>query len=177
LAFTLENGGTFVYADPRRFGFVEVVNKSQLGKRFASLGVEPLYEKTDFQALTGVFRKLKAPVKTALMNQKFIVGVGNIYAAEILFAAGVSPLRICSKITHKQYEKIWKELRKILNKAVFMGGSTIENYRNGFGEKGEFQSEFWVYGKAGDSCRRCREVIVSQVQAGRSSFWCPDCQK
>ena len=177
LAFVLEDGKIFLYADPRRFGFVEVIDKGQLGKRFSLLGVEPLDKKTDFLELSRAFLKLSSPIKNALMNQKLVVGVGNIYAAETLFAAGVSPFKSCSKITQKQYQKIWKELIRILNRAVFMGGSTIDNYRNGFGEKGDFQSEFWVYGRAGESCRRCGENIKSKFQAGRNSFWCPNCQK
>ena len=112
LAFLLEDGKVFVYTDPRRFGFVEVVETKRLAERFADLGAEPLDAETDFSALTKLFAGIKAPVKTALMNQKWVVGVGNIYASEILFAAGVSPFRSCSKPSTKPVSRAFRSSAK-----------------------------------------------------------------
>jgi formamidopyrimidine-DNA glycosylase len=176
LSFGLENGDFFIFNDPRRFGFIEVVEMKQFSKRFSGLGVEPLSPETDFIALTKHFKKLKAPIKTALMNQKLIVGVGNIYASEILYASKVSPLKKSAKVTESQYQSIWQNTRAILKKAIEKGGSTIENYKSAKGAEGGFQDEFSVYGREKELCRNCHTPIRQKTMAGRSTFWCPDCQ-
>lgn len=177
LAFILKNTKIFVFEDPRRFGFIEVVKTKQLINRFRDLGVEPLDKMTDFSELTRRLRKVKSPIKTAIMNQKFLVGVGNIYASEALFRAGVNPLKVCTKIGIIHFEKIWEEIIVLLNEAIAEGGSTIENYRNSFGEKGDFQKCFFVYGRKNEPCLKCKTLINSIFQSGRSTFWCPSCQK
>jgi formamidopyrimidine-DNA glycosylase len=177
LCLKLENNQIFVYSDPRRFGFLEVVPKSKFSKRFEDLGVEPLNIETDFLELTKKFKQLKAPIKTALMNQKLVVGVGNIYASEILFASKVSPLKRASDLTNKHYDLIWEQTKKILNAAIKKGGSTIDNYQNSYGERGDFQNEFYVYGREYELCRICHNPIKQKSMAGRSTFWCPCCQK
>ncbi|MCC2677702.1 MAG: hypothetical protein K0R29_278 [Pseudobdellovibrio sp.] len=177
LSFELADGSHFIFNDPRRFGFIEVVEKGELGKRFAGLGVEPLQPETDFEKLTSIFKALKSPIKTALMNQKLIVGIGNIYASEILYASRVSPLKKASKVTREQYGLIWKNTRVILEKAISKGGSTIENYKSAMGESGGYQDEFFVYGREQELCRICHNPIKMKVMAGRSTFWCASCQK
>ncbi len=177
LSFELSDGSHFIFNDPRRFGFVEVIEKEKLAQRFSGLGVEPLEDKTDFALLTKRFRSLKAPIKTALMNQKLIVGVGNIYASEILFASRVSPLKMAGRLPADRYGLIWKHTREILTKAITKGGSTIENYKSATGEAGGFQTEFFVYGREHELCRICHNPIKMKVMAGRSTFWCPSCQK
>lgn len=176
LSFVLSDGTQFIFNDPRRFGSIEVIAKSQLQKRFEALGVEPLDGETDFSRLTANFKKLKAPIKTALMNQKLIVGVGNIYASEILFASRIAPTKKAEKVTVSQYELIWKNTRAILKKAIQKGGSTIENYKSATGEQGAFQDDFYVYGREKELCRICHNLIKQKVMAGRSTFWCPCCQ-
>ncbi len=166
----------FVYSDPRRFGFIEVWPTEKLNERFSEYGVEPLEPTTDFKLLTKQFKALQAPIKTALMNQKLVVGIGNIYASEILFAAGVSPLKKCSKVNNEKYKKIWEKSKKTLSRAISKGGSTIENYRNSKGEEGSFQNEFSVYGREKQECLICHTPIRQKVMAGRSTFWCPKCQ-
>lgn len=177
LAFEISGKRFLVFEDPRRFGFIEVVKTSQLANRFENLGVEPLSESTDFNGLSLKFKKLQAPIKTALMNQKLLVGVGNIYASEVLFRTNINPLKKCSKLTHEEYLKIWSEVKIVLDEAIKKGGSTIENYRNSFGEKGQFQDNFFVYGRLKEACIKCHTPIKSVVQAGRTTFWCPSCQK
>lgn len=177
LAFEISKNRFLVFEDPRRFGFIEVVKTSQLGERFEDLGPEPLNESTDFSALTLKFKKLQAPIKTALMNQKLLVGVGNIYASEVLFRTKVNPLKKCSKLKTEDYSRIWGEVKIVLGEAIKKGGSTIDNYRNGFGEEGQFQDSFFVYGRLKEACIKCHTPIKSVVQAGRTTFWCPSCQK
>ena len=177
VAFEFKNGLFLIYEDARRFGFVECFKKADFENRFKALGPEPLDSQTDFKKLTQTFKKLSSPIKTALMNQKYLVGVGNIYASEVLFRAGVSPLKKCSKVTEEKYALIWKWTKKILTQAIEKGGSTIENYRNSYGESGSFQNEFFVYDRAEELCRKCHTKIKSVTQSGRTTFWCPSCQK
>ncbi|MGZ3692505.1 MAG: bifunctional DNA-formamidopyrimidine glycosylase/DNA-(apurinic or apyrimidinic site) lyase [Pseudobdellovibrio sp.] len=177
LSFVIDSGPVFVFSDPRRFGFIEVVKKTQLQKRFEHIGVEPLDPDTDWEVLTSDFLNLKSPIKSSLMDQKRVVGIGNIYASEILFSAQVSPLRMSGKVTKKEYGLIWKQTKKVLAKAISKGGSTIENYKNSYGEKGDFQSEFKVYGRENEKCHVCGSMIKQKVMAGRSTFWCPGCQE
>lgn len=177
LAFTISNKAIYVFADPRRFGFIEVIRSAELGSRFIGLGVEPLDKSTDFIKLQAAFKRLNAPIKNALMNQKLLVGVGNIYASEVLFRTGINPLKKCAKITAVQYQTLFKEICIVLREAIEAGGSSISDYRNVDGEKGIFQQFFFVYDRAGETCHRCHSNIKSVLQAGRSTFWCPSCQK
>lgn len=179
LAFVIDEKNVFVYQDARRFGFIEVIKRRDLAKRFAGLGPEPLELQNEEAviALTSVFKKLKSPIKTALMNQKYIVGVGNIYASEALFSSKISPFRKCSKLTQKEYARLWKNVRKILSEAIAKGGSTIDNYKNAYGEAGNFQKEFFVYGRENKVCLICNTHISQKTIAGRSTFWCKACQK
>ncbi len=177
VAFEFQPGKFLIYEDARRFGFIEYFKENEIQKRFVGLGPEPLSDQTDFKQLTEAFKKLEAPIKVALMNQKYLVGVGNIYASEILFRAGVSPLKKCSKVTTAQYNLIWKWTRKILENAIEKGGSTIDNYRNSFGQSGGYQAQFYVYDRAGELCRKCHTEVRSLTQTGRTTFWCRSCQK
>lgn len=174
LAFSFKSDNFLVYEDPRRFGFIELIQKSQLSSRFKNLGYEPL---ADNYNLNSVLKEVKAPIKTALMNQKYIVGIGNIYASEILFAARVSPLKSCMRVSDQQYQNIQVEIKKILNQAIQNGGSSIDNYRNGYGEKGDYQTQHQVYGRESEACFSCGRSIQSQALSGRSTFWCAHCQK
>jgi formamidopyrimidine-DNA glycosylase len=176
LAFQFSQDLFLVYEDPRRVGFVEVCLKKDLAKRFQNVGFEPLDENLDFTEVSRSFKKLKSPIKTALMNQKLVVGIGNIYASEILFKAKISPLKLCSRLNPQQYFEIWKWAKVILSEAINKGGSTIENYRDSLGNEGSYQNFFSVYGREGEACPVCSSKIKSCVQAGRTTFWCSTCQ-
>jgi formamidopyrimidine-DNA glycosylase len=176
LVMELSDGSRLVYHDPRRFGFVEVLNSKNIGRRFKSLGVEPFASKIDLVSTLLKLKKLRSPIKPALMNQNYIVGVGNIYASEILYLSKVSPFRACNKISDVQFYEIFKNTKKVLSKAISKGGSTIESYRSSFGNEGEFQNEFLVYGKAGEECPICNRKILHEKQVGRSTYWCKECQ-
>lgn len=177
LAFAVDKETFFVFEDPRRFGFIEVIRREKLAERFSLLGVEPLDSATDFDLLGESFKRLSSPIKTALMNQKLLVGVGNIYASEVLFRAGIHPQKKCSKLSQKNFSAVFKEIEAVLTAAISAGGSSISSYRNSYGEKGSFQTSFFVYGRKNLPCLKCETPIKSGIQAGRSTFWCPNCQK
>ena len=177
LAFAVDKKNFFVFEDPRRFGFIELIPKNKLAERFSLLGAEPLEAATDFELLGQNFKQLQSPIKTALMNQKLLVGVGNIYASEVLFRTGIHPKKKCSKLSQQTFSMIFKEIESVLKAAILAGGSSISSYRNSYGEKGSYQTSFFVYGRKSEPCLKCETLIQSCIQAGRSTFWCPVCQK
>ena len=117
------------------------------------------------------------PIKNFLLDSRILAGLGNIYACETLFAAGVHPATPAGRLSLKDWGRILKETRRILKEAIRQGGTTVSNYLNSHGEAGLFQVRLLVYGKEGEPCRRCGAPIARLVQAGRSSFFCPECQK
>ena len=167
-----------IYNDPRRFGFVHAIRKQDLSSYFSDYGFEPL-DMSDLQIeeLYQMSKKSKSPVKSFIMNQKNIVGVGNIYACEALFLAGIDPFKLAFKIKKTSFLKLITEIKKNLSQAILKGGSSIKNYRNANGEEGDFQKSHLVYGKEKTRCPRCKAgLIVRKVQAGRSTFFCNACQ-
>jgi len=165
----LASGRELRFIDPRRFGRLSVVDN------FEAPGAEPLrIGREDFRAL---FRGRKTPIKSALLNQALLSGVGNIYADEALFRAGVRPRRRAASLTHDELARLHKSLRRVLAEAIRLGGSSISDYVGADGEEGFFQLKHRVYGRAGQPCRVCRTPIKRVVIAGRSSHYCPNCQK
>jgi formamidopyrimidine-DNA glycosylase len=177
IAFKLSSGSFLVYNDPRRFGEFDLFANEKIHLRFKHFGIEPLEELTDWQSLTKKFKKLKTSVKVALMNQKHIMGVGNIYASEALFRARINPKKEATKVSVMAYEKLWDEVKKVLAEAIAAGGSSISDFKNSYGEKGDFQNRFLVYDRKNLKCKVCSELIQSVVLGGRSTFWCKSCQK
>ncbi len=177
ISIQLEAGRFLVYNDARRFGEFDYFLASEVGLRFKNFGPEPLAAETDLEELTANFRKLKTFIKVALMNQKNLVGVGNIYASEALFHSKVKPTRKANRVTKAEYARLWSEVQKVLNKAILAGGSSIQNYQNSYGEKGLFQSQFAVYGRVNQACLICSDKIKTASLGGRSTFWCSGCQK
>lgn len=174
-----DNGLKLVYNDPRRFGIMELIAKDR-GKSWRwlkHLGVEPLTEDFSGDFLFSKTRKRKAPIKGFLMDQRNVVGVGNIYASEALFAAKIKPLRAAGKLTKEESREIVKAIQSVLTKAIAAGGSTISDYRNSYGESGAFQNSFSVYDRTKAPCLVCGQPIRSKVIAGRNTFWCPKCQR
>jgi len=168
---TLASGRELRFVDPRRFGRLSVACQGD----FAATGVEPLeIEKDKFLKL---FHGRNTPIKSALLNQKLLRGVGNIYADESLFRAGVRPRRRTSSITRSQLEKLYASVREVLKEAIALGGSSVSDYVDADGEEGFFQLQPRVYGREGEPCLVCRTPIKRVVIAGRSSHYCPKCQK
>ncbi len=177
IAIQLAGGRYLIYNDARRFGEFDFYTYAELDSRFQKLGPEPLDSQTDWVWLTTQFKKLKTEIKVALMNQKYLVGVGNIYASEALFRAKIKPTRKANRVSQKEYSKLWTEVKIVLLEAIQAGGSSIQNYQNGYGKKGDFQSRFAVYDRAGMPCLICNTLTKITLLSGRSSFWCPRCQK
>jgi formamidopyrimidine-DNA glycosylase len=167
---TLASGRELRFVDPRRFGRLSVASQGD----FEAGGSEPLeVEKDRFVAL---FRGRETPIKSALLNQKLLRGVGNIYADESLFRAGLRPRRRVSTITRAQLEKLYESVQEVLKEAIALGGSSISNYVDADGEEGFFQLQHRVYGREGDPCLVCKTPIKRVVIVGRSSHYCPKCQ-
>lgn len=173
------SGQKLIYNDPRRFGVLELIPKAKLpqNKWLKNLGLEPLEENFNDEFLFASTRKRKAPIKGFLMDQRNVVGVGNIYASEALFRAKVKPVRPAGKLSRREAVLLVESLREILRQAIVAGGSTISDYRNSKGESGSFQLSFQVYDRAKKPCQMCGEAIKSKVIAGRNTFWCPNCQR
>jgi len=172
----LASGRELRFVDPRRFGrlsVVEPIDEDQNGSLFT--GKEPL--EVEFNTFAALFRKRDTPIKSALLNQKLLRGVGNIYADESLFRAGVRPRRRAGKLTQVELKRLHAAIQKILRKAIAAGGSSVSDYVDASGEEGFFQLQHRVYAREGEPCLVCKTPIKRVVIAGRSSHYCPKCQK
>jgi formamidopyrimidine-DNA glycosylase len=166
---TLASGRQLRFVDPRRFGRLSVAHG------FDAVGVEPL--EVELHAFVPLFRGRKTPIKSALLNQKLLRGVGNIYADESLFRAGIRPRRRASSLTREQLSKLYLAVQEVLKEAISLGGSSVSDYVDADGEQGFFQLRHRVYGREGEPCLVCKTPIKRVVIAGRSSHYCPTCQK
>ncbi|MEM8950379.1 MAG: bifunctional DNA-formamidopyrimidine glycosylase/DNA-(apurinic or apyrimidinic site) lyase [Pseudomonadota bacterium] len=179
LTFDFDDGTTLRYVDPRRFGMLDLVANDKLEShpRLADLGLEPLDEAFDGKALRRVLQGRASPVKTAIMNQKFVVGVGNIYACESLFRAKLSPFRAAETLKPADCKRLATTIKSVLRAAIEAGGSSLRDYVQTDGELGYFQHQFDVYGRADQPCPACQSPIKSSVQANRTTFYCERCQR
>jgi formamidopyrimidine-DNA glycosylase len=180
LAIYIESGEVLVYNDIRRFGFclyLKDSNELKNHKNFKNLGVEPLEAEFSSNYLRRQLASKTAPIKTALMDNSLVVGVGNIYASESLFEAEISPFKVAKKLTASESSKLVKAIKTTLKHAIEAGGSSFSDYVQDSGENGSFQNEFKVYGRTGEPCYKCKSIIQKAKQSGRSSFYCPFCQK
>jgi len=186
VVMTLKNGVIIVYTDPRRFGIMDhfAVSEMATHKLLANLGVEPLGNELNAAYLAEKFLGKKAPLKASLLDQKYIAGLGNIYVCEALFRCGLSPKRQSSTLSNrgkasKKGEELVQVIRACLNEAILAGGSTLSDYVDANGNEGSFQQRFDVYGRENEPCRRkgCSGIVTRIVQSGRSTFYCPKCQK
>jgi formamidopyrimidine-DNA glycosylase len=166
----LASGRELRFVDPRRFGRLSVA----IGG-FDAGGIEPL--EAGEEAFVAMFRGRKTPIKSALLNQKLLRGVGNIYADESLFRTGIRPRRRASTINRDQFSRLLASVKEVLNEAIVAGGSSISDYVDADGEEGFFQLQHRVYGREGEPCLICKTPIKRIVIAGRSSHYCPKCQK
>ena len=165
----LASGRELRFVDPRRFGRLSVAHG------FQAPGSEPL--EVEMDRFIGLFHGRKTPIKSALLNQKLLRGVGNIYADESLFRAGIRPRRRASTLSREHLAKLLAAVKEVLREAIALGGSTVSDYVDADGEAGFFQLEHRVYGRAGEPCLVCKTPIKRVVIAGRSSHYCPNCQR
>ena len=173
------DGHTLIFNDSRRFGLMLLTDEASLAEHplLRLLGPEPLEDGLTGISLYKTLHASESPVKTVIMDQRKLVGVGNIYACEALFPAGISPARRAYKVTRKEAGKLAKTIPAVLEAAIASGGSTLRDYVRSSGDKGYFQHHFNVYGRQKKPCHRCGTPIQMLKQAGRSSFFCVHCQK
>ena len=169
-----------IYNDPRRFGFFQLIKSNfDLIKRFNHLGPEPFDKNFNLNYVYNFFKGKNKDIKNFLLDQKFVSGIGNIYASEILFLSKVNPFKKAKLLSKKECQKIIINSRKILLKAISMGGSSIRDFKDTLGLKGGFQNEFKVYQQEGIECKNvgCSDLIRKKIISNRSTFFCDSCQK
>jgi formamidopyrimidine-DNA glycosylase len=170
-----------VFTDHRRFGLMTLVDTARLDedKLFRGLGVEPLSEAFDAATLARALKAKKTPIKSALLDQRVIAGLGNIYVCEALHRASISPKRQAAKVPVAAVAPLVRAIKTVLNDAIKAGGSSLRDYKKADGELGYFQHHFAVYDREGEACSKkgCTGTIRRIVQSGRSTFYCPKCQK
>ena len=180
IEFFFSNNLKVIYNDPRRFGFflLDKVSKLDLNKFLNKLGPEPLGNDLKKDYLMLKTKATQRSIKTLLMDQHFISGIGNIYANEILFSAKIKPNKISSKLTLVDIERLHSSIGKVLKRALKLGGSSIKDFKSSVGLKGRFQNEFKVYDRRDLKCLRqgCSGLIARVVSQGRASFFCSECQ-
>jgi len=170
----------FIYNDPRRFGyFLTFNNKIELKKKFSHFGPEPFSKSFNVEYITKYFKNKEKNIKNFLLDQKFVSGIGNIYASEILFISKINPTRKVKKLTKNECKKILLNSKLVLKKAIKKGGSSIRNFKNINGKMGTFQKNFKVYQRENLQCleTNCRGIIKKKIMSNRSSFFCNYCQK
>lgn len=174
-----------VYSDPRRFGFMDLFDDPEACSFLKGLGPEPLGNELTSSLLAKCFVKRRGPIKTVLLDQRVLAGLGNIYVCEALFRSGIHPATSAASLVPDDADKIdprledlRRHIRNVLQEALIAGGSTLNDYKNVQGETGYFQHRFAVYGREGDPCQAkgCKGEIERFVQSGRSTFFCPHCQ-
>jgi formamidopyrimidine-DNA glycosylase len=172
----LSSGSALVFNDPRRFGLMRVGRIPEL-EELRNVGCDPLLEQWPLETWRRVTKERRMPIKNFLMDQRLIAGIGNIYANEMLYEAGIRPRRRASRLRLAELQRLSEAMQAVLREAVRLGGSSISDYRDADGQRGYFQMRHAVYDRADQPCRRCTTIIRRIVLSGRSTFYCPSCQK
>ncbi|MBH0238729.1 bifunctional DNA-formamidopyrimidine glycosylase/DNA-(apurinic or apyrimidinic site) lyase [Methylobrevis albus] len=178
VVFAFEDGAEVTYNDPRRFGYMTLVEAGGLPAHplFSGLGLEPTGNALGGAVLAALFAGRRTPLKAALLDQRLIAGLGNIYVCEALFRAALSPLRLAGTLTAAEADALAAAIRAVILDAIAAGGSSLRDYVQADGQLGYFQHSFSVYGREGAPCPRCGAPILRTVQSGRSTFHCAVCQ-
>jgi formamidopyrimidine-DNA glycosylase len=187
VVFHMSSGASVVFNDPRRFGYMKIIARNELEDEplLAGLGPEPLGNEFDADLLARACHNKKTSLKAALLDQRVVAGLGNIYVCEALYRAHLSPRRLAATLSTKKGEttdyarRLVEEIHTVLNQAIKAGGSSLRDHRQTSGELGYFQHSFQVYDREGEKCQtpRCGGTVRRFNQNGRSTFWCPKCQK
>jgi formamidopyrimidine-DNA glycosylase len=187
VVFHMSSGASVVFNDPRRFGYMKIIARHELDDEplLQGLGPEPLGNEFDADLLARACHNKKTSLKAALLDQRVVAGLGNIYVCEALYRAQLSPRRLAATVATKKGEttdharRLVEEIHTVLNQAIKAGGSSLRDHRQTSGELGYFQHSFQVYDREGEKCQtpRCGGTIRRFNQNGRSTFWCPKCQK
>jgi formamidopyrimidine-DNA glycosylase len=179
VVFETDAPARIVFNDHRRFGLMDLVETGRLedDKLFAGLGVEPLSADFDTDYLVEALDGKKTPIKSALLDQRLVAGLGNIYVCEALFRSHISPKRLAGSVKREKIAPLVAAIKKVLKDAIAAGGSTLRDHAQATGDPGNFQHHFLVYGREGLKCKnKCPGTVKRIVQAGRSTFYCPKCQ-
>ena len=180
VVFHMGNGARVTFNDPRRFGAMDLLETAtaEQHKLLAVLGPEPLGNDFNDSVLIDAFENKKSPVKSALLDQRIVCGLGNIYVCEALYRSRVSPKRLAKDLSRTRVRSLVPIIRDVLSEAIEAGGSSLKDFRQADGELGYFQHSFDVYGREGEPCKGdgCTQKIKRIVQSGRSSFYCSSCQ-
>jgi len=171
------DGSNLYFNDLRKFGYWQLADEAALQVVLAKYGPEPLKKEFTKEYLQSIFQKTSRLVKAVLLDQSLIAGIGNIYADEILFAAGVLPTRRAASLSEKEVEAIWKNSKTIIKEAIKYRGTTFNNYRDAEGRKGSYVQRLKVYGRKNLQCLRCEHKIIKKKIAGRGTHYCEWCQK
>lgn len=181
VVFDMQNGARITYNDPRRFGAMDLIETAALEAHplIAALGPEPLGNAFNGAVLRAALEGRNTPIKAALLDQKNVAGLGNIYVCEALYRSGIDPRRKARAISAPRVEALAAAVREVLQEAIAAGGSSLKDYRRADGELGYFQHNFDAYDREGQPCKRagCSGTIRRIVQSGRSTFFCPQCQR
>lgn len=179
VVFTLDDKTELRYMDVRKFGKMHLIPKEEISKKgpFLDMGLEPWDKKLTPEYLQIKYSNKKIPIKTALLDQSVIVGIGNIYADEILFLSHINPLKKSNSLTKEDHENIIKYTKQVLEKAIKKGGTTIRSYTSVDGVHGLFQQELLVHNQQNKPCRNCQTIILKTKVGGRGTYYCPNCQK
>jgi formamidopyrimidine-DNA glycosylase len=179
VVFEMQGGARVVFNDARRFGFMDLWPSESLETYapFAGMGPEPISNAFSGAYLLEAFKGKKTPVKSALLDQNVVAGLGNIYVCEALFRSGISPKKLAGAIRRDRLELLAVEVRNVIEEAILAGGSTISDYKSTGGELGYFQHAFRIYDREGEACFTCERPVKRMVQSGRSTFYCAACQK
>ncbi|MEM7719209.1 MAG: bifunctional DNA-formamidopyrimidine glycosylase/DNA-(apurinic or apyrimidinic site) lyase [Pseudomonadota bacterium] len=181
VVFHMRSGARVTFNDPRRFGAMDLIPTAELGqhKLLRELGPEPLGNAFYADYLYMRLKERRTPIKSALLDQKLVSGLGNIYVCEALYRAGISPIRRSDRVARHRVELLASRIRDVLRDAIAAGGSSLRDYRTTGGDLGYFQHRFSVYDREGQRCQTpdCSGIISRVVQSGRSSFYCSTCQR
>lgn len=176
--FKLDRGAELLYRDVRQFGWIKIVKSDSVASQpyFKSLGREPLKDLT-LEHFSTILEKRKTPIKILLMDQKQIAGIGNIYANDALYLAGIHPTRPANSLQKKEQQKLFESIEEVLQKGISVGGASEWSYVDALGKAGKYQDFFKVYRKQGTICTKCGTTIETIKMGSRGTFFCPKCQK
>jgi len=172
----MSSGARVTFNDPRRFGFMELIGEGE-PYRLDDIGPEPMGNGFNAPDLRAKLKGKKSKIKAALLDQRIIAGLGNIYVCEALYRAGISPRRAAGRLTVAETETLVGHIKDVIQDAIAAGGSSLKDFANTEGDLGYFQHNFDVYGREGEECKSCDAPITRIVQSGRSSFYCRTCQR
>ncbi len=176
--FSLDDGSKLYFNDMRLFGYLKLVDRSELERVEAGYGIEPLTEGWNWDSFDRVFHNRKTNVKALLLNQSLVAGLGNIYVDEVCHLAGVRPNRLASSLSVEEKKKLFEGCEEILDRAVKLGGTTFQYYRDADGQRGKFSDELKVFAREGELCLRCSKEMISKIRvAGRGTHFCKTCQE